>query len=217
MKNKSLEKKLISNIQYKMNNNISPLDEGIAQPKSKRGRKPKPLTESKLMKIEDKIKRNDIKNEILKLSRKLYKENKITKSLHNKMFDISIGSARMDTLQNAYESLIEVGNNEELVKKHQYNTLLKQKKQEYRERKLNKEEVIDSKTYQFKFQPKPNDVARVFNNFYTALDFVLPRNHDYSKWSDNTRKTTHNFMYNGAVGELDTLLYQVFNQQKIQI
>ena len=41
MKNKSLEKKLISHIMYNnMNNNISSLDEDIAQPKPKRGRKP---------------------------------------------------------------------------------------------------------------------------------------------------------------------------------
>ena len=194
-----------------MNNNISPLDEGIEQPKSKRGRKP---TEARLIKKEEKNIRDEIKNEILQLSRRLYKDNKITKSLHNKMFNISMGYARLDTLQNAYKSLLEVGNNEELVKKHQYNTLLKQKKQEHKERKLNREEVIDSKTYRFKFQPKPDEIARVFNNFYTTLDFKLPSNKDYPSWIDGSRKTTHNFMYSGAVGELDTLLYQVFNQQK---
>ena len=208
----SLEKKLFSNIKYiNMNNSISPLDEGIEQPKSKRGRKP---TEARLIKKEEKNKRDEIKNEILQLSRRLYKDNKITKSLHNKMFNMRMVYARLDTLQNAYKSLLEVGNNEELVKKHQYNTLLKQKKQEHKKRKLNREEVIDSKTYKFKFQPKPNDIARVFNNFYTTLAFVLPRNHDYLKWNNNARKTTHNFMYSGAVGESDTLLYQVFNQQK---
>ena len=130
------------------------------------------------------------------------------------MINFSVGYARLDTLENAYKSLIEVGNNDQLVKKHQYNTLLKQKKQEHKERKLNIEEVIDSKTYRFKFQPKPPDVARVFELFNTDLAFVLPKNKDYPRWSDGTRKTTHNFMYNGAVGELVLLLYQVFNQQK---
>ena len=80
----------------------------------------------RFIKKKDKNKRDDIKNEILKLSRKLYNDNKIAKSLHQKMINFSVGYARLDTLENAHKSLIEVGNNDQLVKKHQYNTLLKQ-------------------------------------------------------------------------------------------
>ena len=108
-----------------MNNNISPLDEGIAQPKPKRGRKP---TEKGLLKKEDKNKRDDIKNEILKLSRKLYNDNKIAKSLHQKMINFSIGYARLDTLENAYKSLVEVGNNDQLVKKTSIQHIIKTEK-----------------------------------------------------------------------------------------
>ena len=61
------------------------------------------------------------------------------------MINFSVGYARLDTLENAYKSLVEVGNNDQLVKKHQNNTLLKQKKQEHKERKLNIEEVVDKK------------------------------------------------------------------------
>ena len=42
----------------------------------KRGRKPKPPTASQLLKIEDKNKRDEYKQKILKLANQLYKDNK---------------------------------------------------------------------------------------------------------------------------------------------
>ena len=44
------------------------------------------------------------------------------------MFNIGIGVARFDTIESAFTILNEVGNNEQLIKKYQYDTVLKQKK-----------------------------------------------------------------------------------------
>jgi hypothetical protein len=196
------------------NVNRSPQDTVTPVVAKKRGRPSKPPTASQLLKIEDKNKRDEYKQKILKLANQLYKDDKITKALHNRMFNIGIGASRLDNLQSAYNSLNDIGDYDQKFKKHQYNKVLKQKKQEHKERKLNKEEIIDSETFIFKHEPNGDAIARVYNTFYNELHFNLPKNYDYIKKSDNKRKLTYNYMYNGEFGEIDLLLYQVFNQQK---
>ena len=68
-----------------------------------------------------------------------------------------------------------------MFKKHQYNTVLKQKKQEHKARKLNKEVIIDSETFIFKHEPNGDAIARVYNTFYNELLFNLHKNYDYIK------------------------------------
>ena len=73
--------------------------------KAKRGRKPKPLTEAKLLKQADVAKRNKYKHKINELANQLYKDKKINHPLLNKMFNLSNGSARLDKLKTSYDSL----------------------------------------------------------------------------------------------------------------
>ena len=195
----------------KVNELLNAGDALVNKIKPKRGRKSQPPTEAKLLKQADVAKRNKYKHKINELANQLYKDKKINHPLFNKMFNLSNGTARIETLKTSYDSLKLIRDKaEDNINKNIFNQVVKHKKI----KKINMEEVIDSKTYRFKYLPKPNAISRVFNSFYTTLDFKLPKNHDYNKWSDNTRKTTQNFMYNGEVCELDTLLYQVFHQQK---
>ena len=122
-----------------MENYISELDEGIENPTPvilNRKHKRQETTHFKNYKTETKSTKKEIKQErskmkikIAKLSDKLYKSNKINKSLYNKMYNISIGAARLPTLITAYKNLKEFKNTETTIKKSHFNQALKQKKE----------------------------------------------------------------------------------------
>ena len=94
----SLEKKLFSNVQYNnMNNNISPLDEGIeqaplisldSQTVARKHKKQEKThfkefkTQNKSTKKDEKIARDKLKVKIAILADKLFRKNKINKPLH---------------------------------------------------------------------------------------------------------------------------------------
>ena len=63
------------------------------------------------------------------LADKLYINNKITKALYNKMYNVSMGAGRLNTLTTTYQNLKGFTNAETLVKKSQFNNTLKQTKE----------------------------------------------------------------------------------------
>ena len=140
----SLEKKLFSNIKYiNMNNSISPLDEGIeqtplisldSQTVARKHKKQDTThfkeykTQSKSNKKDEKAARDKLKVKIAVLANKLFRKNKINKPLYRKLYNISIGAARLPTLQLAYRNLKEIKQTETTVQKKHFNQSLKQKK-----------------------------------------------------------------------------------------
>ena len=141
----SLEKKLISNIQYNnMNNNISPLDEGIeqaplisldSQTVARKHKKQNTThfkefkTQNKSSKKDEKVARDKLKVKIAILADKLFRKNKINKPLYQKLYNISIGAARLPTLQTTYKNLKEFKHTDTTVQKKHFNQSLKQKKE----------------------------------------------------------------------------------------
>ena len=141
----SLEKKLFSNIKYNMNNNYSPLDEGInnsspvlvstsSDPIARKHKKQETThfknykQETKSNKKEEKKERDTMKIKIATLADKLYRHNKITKSLYNKMYNISVGAARLPTLITAYQSLKIFKHSETTVNKSNFNQAINKRR-----------------------------------------------------------------------------------------
>ena len=93
-------------------------------------------SEVKNNKKESQRDRRIIQNDILLLSRDLFKNGKINKPLYNKMYNISIGSSRLPSLKDVYNSLLKVKDIEikqNALKKHEF----KQIKQEKRMERIN--------------------------------------------------------------------------------
>ena len=144
-KKNSLEKKLFSNIKYNMNNNYSPLDEGInnsspvlvstsSDPIARKHKKQETThfknykQETKSNKKEEKRERDTMKIKIATLADKLYRRNKITKSLYNKMYNISIGATRLPTLITTYKSLKDFKHSDTTVMKSNFNQAINKRK-----------------------------------------------------------------------------------------
>jgi len=141
----SLEKKLFSHIKYiNMNNSISPLDEGIEQTPLisldsqtvARKHKKQDTTDfkeykkqNKSNKKDEKAERDKLKVKIAVLANKLFRKNKINKPLYRKLYNISIGAARLPTLQTTYKNLKEFKHTDTVVQKKHFNQSLKQKKE----------------------------------------------------------------------------------------
>ena len=136
--------KLFSNLNYNiMKNYISELDAGIenATPLSTssgpiaRKHKKQETThfknykqETKSNKKEEKKERDTMKIKIATLADKLYRHNKITKSLYNKMYNISVGAARLPTLITAYQSLKIFKHSETTVNKSNFNQAINKRR-----------------------------------------------------------------------------------------
>jgi hypothetical protein len=60
---------------------------------------------AKATKKNEKKQREVVKVKLATLADKLYRDNKITKSLYNKMYNLSIGASRLPALDTAYQSL----------------------------------------------------------------------------------------------------------------
>ena len=78
---------------------------------------------------------------------------------------------------------------------------------------LSRPEEINSDTFLFNKQPNGNDILNCANRFYTKNDITIPRNHDYTNFKKEKKKT-FNFKYNDEPLELSNLLYGIFNKQK---
>ena len=72
-------------------------------------------------------KRDNLKVKIGVLADKLYRTKKITKALYNKMYNVSMGAGRLNTLTTTYQNLRGLKHAETTVKKTEFNQTLKQK------------------------------------------------------------------------------------------
>ena len=127
-----------SNLDYNTMN-ISALDEGIENTATisiSRKHKKQDTTHfnehkkaNKSTKKEEKETRNNLKVKIGVLADKLYRNNKITKALYNKMYNVSMGAGRLNTLTTTYQNLRGFKDVETTVKKSQFNNTLKQTKE----------------------------------------------------------------------------------------
>jgi hypothetical protein len=126
-----------SNLDYNTMN-ISSLDEGVADTSrvisTSRKHKKQETTHfnehkkgNKSTKKEEKETRDNLKVKIGVLADKLYRNNKITKALYNKMYNVSMGAGRLNTLTTTYQNLRGgFKHAETTVKKNQFNQTLKQ-------------------------------------------------------------------------------------------
>ena len=187
-----------------MNNSISPLDEGVDNPSpvlvstshDPIGRKHKKQEtthfkkykeETKSTKKEEKKERDIMKVKIATLADKLYRRNKITKSLYNKMYNMSIGAARLPTLMTAYKSLKDFKHSETTVKKSNFNQAIKQKKGNKKayntiyikymvhEQHTEKEITISIGNHTFTMTGDEDDIRREIKKFI-AYELSMPYN-----------------------------------------
>ena len=128
-----------SNLDYNTMN-ISSLDEGVEDTSrvisTSRKHKKQETTHfnehkkgNKSTKKEEKETRDNLKVKIGVLADKLYRTKKITKALYNKMYNVSMGAGRLNTLRTTFQNLREFKNAETIVKKNQFNQTLKQTKE----------------------------------------------------------------------------------------
>ena len=78
---------------------------------------------------------------------------------------------------------------------------------------LSSPEEVDSDTFKIYKKPSPDDILRCANKFYQKNKISIPRNHDYTNFKTEKKKT-FNYKYNDEPQELSQLLYSIFNQQK---
>ena len=101
------------------------------------------LSNNKKSKNEDDKQRQKIKGDILILSTNLLNDKKINKATYNKMFALFMGNARMNALDDAYNTLVNIKNSREVkvVKKAEFHEL---KSNEKTKREIMKEKKINS-------------------------------------------------------------------------
>ena len=78
---------------------------------------------------------------------------------------------------------------------------------------LSKPEEVDNDTFKIYRKPTPDDILICANKFYQNNKISVPRNHDYTNFKLEKKKT-FNYKYNDEPQELSQLLYSIFNQQK---
>ena len=162
-----------SNLDYNTMN-ISSLDEGVEDTSrvisTSRKHKKQETTHfnehkkgNKSTKKEEKETRDNLKVKIGVLADKLYRTKKITKALYNKMYNVSMGAGRLNTLTTTYQNLRGFKHTETTVKKNQFNQTLKQTKEGKKtlntvyikyEQHEKMDKGITHKTAQFKIEVK---------------------------------------------------------------
>jgi hypothetical protein len=92
-----------------------------------------------MSKVQTKIERDEVKNNILLLANQLYKDNKINKPLYNKLYNLSSSASRLPTLKDSYISLLQIAvkNDDIQFKKYEY-TKIKSDVKTVRKTKENK-------------------------------------------------------------------------------
>ena len=156
--------------------------------------------------------RNEAKENLLKLSRDLLKNDKINKPLFNKMWNMAspASSYRLKRINEAIQSLeiLKADNNDnKKTKKKDFTNIYKSIKKGYYYKELG----LD--TFKFCYAPQPNDILTVANKFYSNINYSLPKNHDY-KIFDKDIKKTFNYKFDGEYSEILNFLNDIYSKQK---
>ena len=174
-----------SNLDYNTMN-ISSLDEGVADTSrvisTSRKHKKQDTTHfneykkgNKSTKKEEKETRDNLKVKIGVLADKLYRTKKITKALYNKMYNVSMGAGRLNTLTTTYQNLRGFKHAETTVKKNQFNQTLKQTKEGKKtlntvyikyevHEKIDKQVIVKVKNYTLTVTGDESDIRKEIKN-----------------------------------------------------
>ena len=142
---------------------------------------------AKATKKNEKKQREVVKVKLATLADKLYRDNKITKSLYNKMYNLSIGASRLPALDTAYRSLKDFKDSDTTVKKSHFIQAVKEKKEAKKAFntiyiKYKQYEEIDGKkdtkilNHTFTMTGDENDVRKEIKQFLSyalSLPYVL--------------------------------------------
>ena len=104
------------------------------------------ISNSKKSKNDDDKQRQKIKGDILILSNSLLNDKKINKATYNKMFALFMGSARINALEDAYNTLVKIKKSKEVkvVKKAEFHELKTDEKNYKRNQGRKRRQIHDS-------------------------------------------------------------------------
>ena len=78
---------------------------------------------------------------------------------------------------------------------------------------LNHSVIYPNIFLKFYKKPNENDILKVANKFYKNINFQIPRNHDYSNFKKEIKKT-YNMPFSGDFQDLNKFLNEIFIRQK---
>ena len=190
------------------------------------------------MKKQQKAKMDSLKDTLGTLADNLKKSKKINDSLYNRLKIMTFSKVKESTLlenikllqdipttttkkikvkdfkvvksnikqeKNKTEKLNKI--KDKLIKLNAVRTIQKQ----FKNYKQSQHQVtqVDKETFEFNFQPQPNDILNAANTYYTNIKFKIPKNLDFK-----ILKKEYFYTFNDEPSRLNNILDDVFNKQK---